>query len=145
MYSPGGHAIPLRATRWFHGSDRIIIQRYRNRCTLQDIEENKRMREHAWKARLDRRGFAWIGFISVCCFGGSAGQYAWGQASMPPTASAQEATALRPDPFNAALEELSKKFGVAFVAEGRPFPQAGDKPAPLLDPDLALEGTPAPS
>jgi hypothetical protein len=53
---------------------------------------------------------------------------------MPPAASKQEAPAPLPDPFYEALEGLSKKYGIAIVAEGRPFPQVKHGP-------LANKGT----
>ncbi|MCW3052486.1 MAG: hypothetical protein JWN14_1656 [Chthonomonadales bacterium] len=54
--------------------------------------------------------------------GAFSGQASRGQAPMPPSVPAQEAQAPKVDPFFTALESLSKRYNIAFVAEGTPFP-----------------------
>ena len=49
---------------------------------------------------------------------------------MPPAAAGQEAAPLLPDPFYDALDALSQKYHVAFIAEGRPFLAGKNGPAP---------------
>jgi hypothetical protein len=79
------------------------------------------MKVNAWKAGTHPRSWPQVASLSLCCFGVLAGLPSWGQAPMPPAAPKQEATTPLPDPFYEALEGLSKKYSVAFVAEGAPF------------------------
>src|SRR5258708_1154875 len=74
----------------------------------------------------------WIGSLVLCCLGISAGSRCWGQAAMPPTPPDKAASVSTEDRFYAALEDLSKKYRIAFVAEGTPFPTPKDSPGPLL-------------
>jgi hypothetical protein len=105
---------------------------------MQEVEVNTPMKANAWKAGTDQRGWLHIASLFLCCFGALAGQPSWGQAPMPPTVSAQEvapasqAPASVEDTFYAALEDLSKKYRIAFVAEGTPFPTSKDSPKTLL-------------
>jgi hypothetical protein len=101
---------------------------------------------YAGKSILCHRGLRLVGSLLCFGFGVLPGQPSWGQAPMPPAASVREATALLPDPFYEALEGLSKKYSVAFVAEGRPFPQAKSGPVLPLNADPAPEEVdPSPS
>lgn len=51
---------------------------------------------------------------------------------MPPTPPDKAASVSTEDSFYAALEDLSKKYRIAFVAEGTPFPISKDSPNPPL-------------
>ena len=85
------------------------------------------MNEHVWNIRSRFQGWTRTGFLLLGCFGPCVAQPSWGQAPIPPSSSnpaAQKENTPLPDPFYEALEGLSKKYGVAFVAEGRPFPTA---------------------
>ncbi|MCW3051219.1 MAG: hypothetical protein JWN14_389 [Chthonomonadales bacterium] len=95
------------------------------------------MKEQIGKARGRERRSLWVGSLLFCCLSPFATQTASGQAPMPPIPAKQPETAPLPDPFFEALSGLSKRFGVAFVAEGRPFllgktgsvPTQGTEPA----------------
>jgi len=91
------------------------------------------------KEQTDFKGLIHGGLLFVYCFGVSVAPPSWGQASMPPTQPAPEATAPLPDPFYLALEGLSKKYGVAFVAEGRPLLSSKTGPLLLQNGDAAPE------
>jgi len=58
---------------------------------------------------------------------------------MPPSPSTREVTAPRQDPFFAALEGLSTRFNIAFIAEGSPFPSAKNGLLTAADADSTLE------
>jgi hypothetical protein len=87
------------------------------------------MKKYDWKVSLRPQGLLWAPVLYVCCFAGSIAIPARGQAPMPPTPPVrQEANTPLPDPFYNALEGLSKKYDIAIIAEGRPFPQTKHGP-----------------
>ncbi|MCW3052487.1 MAG: hypothetical protein JWN14_1657 [Chthonomonadales bacterium] len=94
------------------------------------------MRTALWITGRWRRRSLRIGALLLFWPGISAGHPSWAQTPMPPPASEQAATAPLPDPFFDALEALSRRYGVAFVAEGRPFPQVQSDSAPPLTTDV---------
>lgn len=78
--------------------------------------------------------------LLLCGLGMLVWQPAQGQETVPP-AGAQAATPTLTDRFAQELETLSKRFGVAIVAEGEPFPQPAARPQPALNPAFGPDQT----
>lgn len=88
---------------------------------------------------LCRRSFLWAGLVLFGNLGGFAAQYSWGQARAPIAQTEQKATTSTADLFFADLEILSRRLGIAFIAEGEPFTVSKPGPVPTLNENLSQE------
>lgn len=115
-----------------------IENRQRNRLEYLTIIEVKQViKEHAGNVPSRCQGLTRFGMLFLGCWGVSAPPPSWGQAPMPPAPARQEAAPALPDPFYNALDALSQKYHVAFVAEGRPFLAGRNSPAPRANTEQA--------
>jgi hypothetical protein len=108
-----------------------------------DGKVNIKMNKHSEGSSFPRRGFTQICSL-VLCLAALQSQPSQGQAPLPVTSPTQDAPVLLPDPFFEALEGLSKKYRVAFVAEGRPFPQTRGAVAAKAEAEPAPDEAPPP-
>jgi len=97
------------------------------------------MRMHAWKVIGSRRCFRRMGLTLFCGLGVVAGLRSGAQEAAQAAVAAQKATTSPAELFSADLEALSQRLGVAFVAEGQPFPGITKSPVPSLRKDLSPE------
>jgi hypothetical protein len=95
------------------------------------------MIDHAFRPLFALRSFAGVGALVFLSFCGPVGQDACAQATIPPAASEQKTTLSAADLFSKDLEILSKRLGVAFVAEGQPYPLPSSGPVPTLSEKLS--------
>lgn len=102
------------------------------------------IKEHVGNVPSRCQGLTRFGLLFLGCLGVSAAQSSWAQAPMPPAAARQEAAPPLPDPFYNALDALSQKYHVAFVAEGRPFLAGSNSPAPGPNTEQASGQDPIP-
>lgn len=92
------------------------------------------MQTYTCRAGSYRRHWNRIASLCFYCGGLFLPHPAWGQTSAPskqaPIAPANATQPPLPDPFYNALDQLSKKFKIAIIAESRPFPQSKSTIAP---------------
>ncbi|MCW3052488.1 MAG: hypothetical protein JWN14_1658 [Chthonomonadales bacterium] len=107
--------------------------------------ENQMMNKRFWNVKARFQSLPRFGLLLLGCLGISVATPSWGQAPMPSAAAKQEVAPEVVDPlkekddFLLALEALSKKYNVAFVAEGKPFPKARSASAPVSDGEAASQ------
>jgi len=88
---------------------------------------------------LCRRGRAGTGFIFACYLVGLAEPCVLAQKPLPPIVSTQREVVYPAKLFCTDLEILSKRLGIAFVAEGEVIPAARSGPLPSLSASLSPE------
>jgi len=93
--------------------------------------------EHIGNVQCHFQGLKQISLLFLCCFGVSLAPPSWGQTQVPPTTSAPEVADPLTNSLFLAMEGLAKRFDVAFVAEGRPFPQVPSESAPVFAGEVA--------
>lgn len=80
------------------------------------------------------RSHAWVRLLTICCCSGSVLQSVRAQEPISPKVTIPPAQTFAKD-----LKILSQRLGVAFVAEGEPFPKTKEDPAPSLRETLSAE------
>lgn len=96
------------------------------------------MKNQTWKSKEVRRRFLRVLPFLFCGVMGLTGRHSTAQALTPPSAD-QPVEAALVNLFHADLKILAHRLGIAFVAEGQPFPIVKDGPVPTLNANLTRE------